>query len=319
MKLLKQEKRYNLIVLGLISLRRISHLDRLESESIYIFRECLSQAERPVILFSAGKDSTVLAYLAVKAFYPAKPPAPLLHIDSTWEFSELLKFRDDFANHYGFDLKVFSNQDGKKSGINPFDHGDRYTLVMRTEPLKTALNMGNYDFIFGGARRDEERSRAKERIISIRNEYHGWDPKDQRPEFHNLYNLQLSKGQSARVFPLSNWTEQDILDYALREKIKLAPLYFTKEHEVVTRGNAFIAIDDMSLMRLQPDDNIIKKNVRFRTLGCWPVTGAIESNASNLQEIIDETLNSRFSERQGRLGDSEDGGSLEQKKKEGYF
>ena len=319
MKLLKLEFKYNSFSPGWANLIKLSHLDRLESEAIYIFRECLAQAERPVILFSAGKDSTVLAYLAVKAFYPAKPAIPLLHIDSTWEFAELLKFRDDFAKHYGFTLNVFSNQEGKKSGINPFDHGDRYTLVMRTEPLKTALNMGNYDFIFGGARRDEERSRAKERIISIRNEYHGWDPKDQRPEFNNLYNLQLSKGQSARVFPLSNWTEQDILDYSLREKITLAPLYFSQEREVVTRGNAFIAIDDISLMRFQPDDKIIKRYVRFRTLGCWPVTGAIESNASNLQEIIDETLNSRFSERQGRLGDNEDGGSLEQKKKEGYF
>jgi len=300
-------------------LRRISHLDRLESEAIYIFRECLSQAERPVILFSAGKDSTVLAYLAVKAFYPTKPPVPLLHIDSTWEFAELLKFRDDFAKYYGFNLKVFSNQEGKNSGINPFDHGDRYTLVMRTEPLKNALNAGNYDFIFGGARRDEERSRAKERVISIRNTYHGWNPKDQRPEFRNLYNLELSKGQTARVFPLSNWTEQDILDYVFREKITLAPLYFSQEREVVTRGNTYIAIDDINLMRFQPEDKIIRKNVRFRTLGCWPVTGAIESNAKSIEDVISETLNSRFSERQGRLGDNEDGGSLEQKKKEGYF
>lgn len=300
-------------------MRRISHLDRLESEAIYIFRECLSQAERPVILFSAGKDSTVLAYLAVKAFYPAKPPVPLLHIDSTWEFAELLKFRDDFVKYYGFSLKVFSNQEGKNSGINPFDHGDRYTLLMRTEPLKNALNAGNYDFIFGGARRDEERSRAKERVISIRNTYHGWNPKDQRPEFRNLYNLELSKGQTARVFPLSNWTEQDILDYVLREKITLAPLYFSQEREVVTRGNAYIAIDDINLMRFHPEDKIIRKNVRFRTLGCWPVTGAIESNAKSIEDVISETLNSRFSERQGRLGDNEDGGSLEQKKKEGYF
>ena len=274
-------------------MRRISHLDRLESEAIYIFRECLSQAERPVILFSAGKDSTVLAYLAVKAFYPAKPPVPLLHIDSTWEFAELLKFRDDFAKYYGFTLKVFSNQEGK--------------------------NAGNYDFIFGGARRDEERSRAKERVISIRNTYHGWNPKDQRPEFRNLYNLELSKGQTARVFPLSNWTEQDILDYVLREKITLAPLYFSQEREVVTRGNAYIAIDDINLMRFQPEDKIIRKNVRFRTLGCWPVTGAIESDAKSIEDVISETLNSRFSERQGRLGDNEDGGSLEQKKKVGYF
>lgn len=296
-----------------------SHLAWLEAEAIHILREAVAESDNPVMLFSAGKDSTVLAHLAVRAFYPSKPPFPLLHIDSTWEFRSLLEFRDAFARAHGFKLIAHANEEGRAAGMNPFDYGDRYTLVMRTEPLKAALDMGKYDVIFGGARRDEERSRAKERVVSVRDEKHVWDPRQQRPEFWRLYNFRLGRGQSARVFPLSNWTENDIWSYALRHDIPLAPLYFAETRPVVRRKGAFIVVDDESRMRFEPGDKIEMRKVRFRTLGCWPVTGAIESEATDISTVLAETLASKSSERQGRISDGEDGGSLEQKKREGYF
>jgi sulfate adenylyltransferase subunit 2 len=295
------------------------YLSRLESEAIYILREAVAEARNPVMLFSAGKDSTVLAHLALRAFYPGKPPFPLLHVDSTWEFRALINFRDEFARKHGFKLIAHSNENGRASGINPFDHGDSYTTIMRTEVLKSALDEGGYDIIFGGARRDEERSRAKERIVSVRNAGHAWDPRQQRPELWKIYNLRLSKGQTARVFPLSNWTEIDIWTYALAHKIELVPLYFASPRPVVERNGALIVVDDESRMRYQPNDKMQTKMVRFRTLGCWPVTGAIESDATDLAAIFEETLRASTSERQGRVSDGEDGGSLEQKKREGYF
>jgi sulfate adenylyltransferase subunit 2 len=298
---------------------RMTHLDALEAESIHIIREVVAEAQKPVMLFSAGKDSTVMAHLAIRAFFPSKPPFPLLHIDSTWEFMSLIAFRDDFARQHGFELLVRANEDGRQAGINPFDHGDRYTSIMRTEPLKAALNEGGYDIIFGGGRRDEEKSRAKERIVSIRNAAHAWEPRAQRPELWRLYNARLSKGQSARVFPLSNWTETDIWNYVLLRKIELVPLYYAAPRPVIERSGTLIAVDDESRMRFQPRDQLSIRKVRFRTLGCWPVTGAVESEASDLRSVLDETFRANYSERQGRIGDSENGGSLEQKKREGYF
>ncbi len=295
------------------------HLAALESEAIHVIREVVAEAQNPVMLFSAGKDSTVMAHLALRAFYPSKPPFPLLHIDSTWEFRSLIEFRDAFAHKYGFRLLAYANEEGRAADVNPFDHGDRYTAIMRTEPLKAALDDGGYDIIFGGARRDEERSRAKERIVSIRNEAHAWEPRAQRPELWKLYNARLSKGQTARVFPLSNWTEADIWRYALLNNIEIAPLYYAAPRPVVERSGAFIVVDDEGRMRFQPGDKISTRKVRFRTLGCWPVTGAIESEADDLQAVADETLRASASERQGRISDGEDGGSLEQKKREGYF
>lgn len=297
----------------------LSHLSWLEAEAIHILRESVAESSKPVMLFSAGKDSTVLAHLALRAFHPSRPPFPLLHIDSTWEFRSLLDFRDQFARRLGFSLIVHANEAGRAAGMNPFDYGDRYTLVMRTEPLKEALNKGGYDVIFGGARRDEERSRAKERIVSVRSPGHVWEPRQQRPEFWRHFNLQLGKGQSARVFPLSNWTEQDIWDYVLLHDLPLAPLYFAEPRKVVRRGDSFVVVDDETRMRFLPDDKVETRTVRFRTLGCWPVTGAVESQARDLAAIASETLAARVSERQGRISDGEDGGSLEQKKREGYF
>ena len=298
---------------------RLTHLDRLESEAIHILRESVAEARNPVMLFSAGKDSTVMAHLALRAFYPAKPPFPLLHVDSTWEFRSLIAFRDAFAREHGFQLIAHSNEEGRACGINPFDHGDRYTTIMRTDALKAALNEGGYDIIFGGARRDEEKSRAKERVVSVRNEAHAWDPRQQRPELWQIYNTRLGKGQSARVFPLSNWTETDIWMYALRRGIELAPLYFAEQLPVVERGAAFVVVDDESRMRFEPGEKVQMRSVRFRTLGCWPVTGAIASEASDLAAVVLETMGASVSERQGRISDAEDGGSLEQKKREGYF
>lgn len=298
---------------------KLSYLDKIEAESLHIIRECISHAENPVLLFSGGKDSTVLGHLVAKAFYPSLPTFTLLHIDSTWEFKELLEFRNIFARKYNFRLTIFANEEGRKAGINPFDFGDRYTRIMRTEPLRSALDSGKYDFVLGGARRDEERSRAKERIFSVRNEHHGWDPRYQRVEFNKLYNLNLSKGYSMRVFPLSNWTEEDILYYIIRENIDICPLYFSSLRKTVIRDNSFVVIDDEIKMRLSKNDIIKLREVRFRTLGCWPVTGALESKAKDIKSIIDENRASRLSERQGRIGDTEDGGSLEEKKREGYF
>jgi sulfate adenylyltransferase subunit 2 len=296
-----------------------THLSWLEAEAIHIIREAVAEAQRPVMLFSAGKDSTVMAHLAMRAFFPGRPPFPLLHVDSTWEFRSLIDFRDRFAQAYGFELIAWRNEEGFAAGINPFDHGDRYTTIMRTEPLKAALDAGGYDVIFGGARRDEEKSRAKERIVSIRSPGHGWEPRAQRPELWRLYNTRLGKGQSARVFPLSNWTEHDIWNYALLHRIELAPLYFAADRPVVERGGAWVVVDDATRMRFRPDELTQTRRVRFRTLGCWPVTGAIESTATTLADVVAETVLARASERQGRISDGEDGGSLEQKKREGYF
>lgn len=294
-------------------------LDRLEAEAIHILREAVAESSRPVLLFSGGKDSTVLAHLARRAFYPARPPLPLLHIDSTWEFRDLLAFRDRCADALGFSLIVCASEAGRAAGVNPFDDGDRYTTLMRTEPLKAALDRGGYDAIIGGARRDEDRSRAKERIVSIRGRNHTWDPRSQRPELWNHYNLRLGIAQTARIFPISNWTEIDVLAYALRRDIELAPLYFASERPVVQRDGSLVVVDDPGRMRFREGEQITRRRVRFRTLGCWPVTSAIESAASTLSEILDETLATDRSERASRISDREAGGSLERQKREGYF
>lgn len=298
---------------------RLTHLEALEAEAIHIIREAAAQADRPVMLFSAGKDSTVMAHLALRAFWPSRPPFPLLHIDSTWEFRSLLEFRDAFTAEGGFDLRVYANEEGRAAGINPFDHGERYTLLMRTQALREALDQGGYDIIFGGARRDEEKSRAKERIVSVRSPGHGWEPRQQRPELWRLYNTNLSRGQTARVFPLSNWTELDIWTYALVNRIRLAPLYFAEPRLVVERSGALVVVDEPERMRLNPGETPVMRKVRFRTLGCWPVTGAVESAATDLRAVVQETLLAASSERQGRISDGEEGGSLEEKKREGYF
>ena len=295
------------------------NLKQLEAESIDIIREGVATARNPVMLFSAGKDSTVMAQLAIRAFYPGLPPFPLLHVDSTWEFRELMDFRDDFASKHRMRLVVHANEEGRRAGINPFDHGDGYTTIMRTEALKQALDKGGYDVIFGGARRDEERARAKERIFSVRTAQHRWEPRQQRPELWNVYNTRINKGESLRVFPLSNWTEFDIWAYALSRKIELAPLYFSKPRQVVERNGAWLVVDDAARMQFLPGDQLQTRHVRFRTLGCWPVTAAVESPATNLESVVLETLNSSFSERQGRLSDKEAAGSLEKQKREGYF
>jgi len=294
-------------------------LAELEAEAIHVFRESVAQSRRPVMLFSAGKDSTVLAHLALRAFYPSKPPFPLLHIDSTWEFKSLIAFRDAFAKDNGFNLIVRANEQGRAAGVNPFDHGEYYTSAMRTEPLKAALDEGRFDIIFGGARRDEDQSRAKERVISIRTASHAWEPRQQRPELWQIFNARCGPGQTARVFPLSNWTEADIWSYALARQIPLAPLYFAEPRPVVERNGTLIVVDDASKMRLAPNEGVQEKIVRFRTLGCWPVTGAVESQASNVADILQETKTARTSERRGRIGDGKEGESLEQKKREGYF
>ena len=294
-------------------------LSDLESEATYILREAVAEAQNPVLLFSGGKDSTVLAHLACRAFFPSPPPLPLLHIDSTWEFRELLQFRNQFAQRHGFRLKIHANESGRAAGLNPFEHGDLYTTVMRTEALKTALDVGGFDIVIGGARRDEERSRAKERVISLRGPEHTWDPRHQRPELWNLYNFRLGPRETARVFPLSNWTELDVLSYALAHRVALAPLYFARLRPVVERQGQLIAVDEPHRMRLGPGESLQQRRVRFRTLGCWPVTAAEESNATTLDAILEETRRSRHSERNGRLGDRDSGGSLERQKRDGYF
>ena len=294
-------------------------LAALEAEAIYILREAIAQARTPVLLFSGGKDSTVLAHLACRAFYPSRPPVPLLHIDSTWEFRELLEFRDRFAHRYGFDLRVAHNEAGRAAGINPFEHGDRYTTVMRTDPLKSALDAGRYDIILGGARRDEERSRAKERIVSVRGPQHTWEPRRQRPELWSLFNFRLGMQETARVFPLSNWTELDVLAYALAHDVELAPLYLARPRPVLARDGQLIVVDEPHRMPLRPGEHLEERTVRFRTLGCWPVTAAEESDAETLEAVVAQTLHSRRSERSGRLGDRDAGGSLEQQKRDGYF
>ena len=299
--------------------RMKAHLQQLEAESIHIIREVAAEFENPVMLYSIGKDSSVMLRLALKAFYPAKPPFPLMHIDTTWKFKEMITFRDQMAAAYGFDLLVHVNQDGLDQGISPFTHGSAlYTDVMKTEGLKQALDKYRFDAAFGGARRDEEKSRAKERIFSFRSANHRWDPKNQRPELWNLYNTRVSPGESIRVFPISNWTELDVWQYIYQEQIPIVPLYYAKQRPVVERNGMLILLDDERL-ELQPGEQIQMKSVRFRTLGCYPLTGAIESTAATLPEIIQEMLLTRTSERQGRLIDHDQAGSMEKKKHEGYF
>lgn len=296
----------------------LTHLKQLEAESIHIIREVVAEFENPVMLYSIGKDSAVMLHLARKAFAPGTPPFPLLHVDTTWKFRAMIEFRDRMARESGMELLVHSNPQGVEQGINPFDHGSHYTDVMKTEGLKQALNKYGFDAAFGGARRDEEKSRAKERVYSFRDRNHRWDPKSQRPELWNLYNGRINRGESIRVFPLSNWTELDIWQYIYLEQIPIVPLYFAAERPVVERSGTLIMVDD-ERMRLAPGEQPMMKSVRFRTLGCYPLTGAIESNATTLPEIIQEMLLTRTSERQGRLIDSDQSASMEKKKREGYF
>lgn len=296
-----------------------SHLDKLEAESIHVFREVAAEFENPVMLYSIGKDSSVLLHLLRKAFYPAKPPISLLHVDTTWKFREMYAFRDRIAEQYGVELKVHINPDGIRDGVGPISHGSAvHTDIMKTQGLKQALDLGAYDAAIGGARRDEEKSRAKERIFSFRNAQHRWDPKNQRPELWNLYNTRIQKGESVRVFPISNWTELDVWLYIYRENIPVVPLYFAKERPVVERAGALIMVDDDRLPLLPGETPTIRK-VRFRTLGCYPLSGGFESEADTLEAIIQEMLLARTSERQGRLIDSDVGASMEKKKQEGYF
>jgi sulfate adenylyltransferase subunit 2 len=297
----------------------LTHLKQLEAESIHIIREVAAEFANPVMLYSIGKDSSVMVRLAQKAFYPGRLPFPLLHVDTTWKFQAMTQFRDQFCRDNGFNLIVHINEQGVKDGINPFDSGSKkHTDVMKTEGLKQALNKHGFDAAFGGARRDEEKSRAKERVYSFRDKLHQWDPKNQRPELWNIYNGKINKGESIRVFPLSNWTELDVWQYIHLEKIPIVPLYFAAERPVVYRDGAMIMVDD-NRMRLHPGEKPEMKRIRFRTLGCYPLTGAIESGATTLPEIIEEMLLAKVSERQGRMIDHDEAGSMEQKKREGYF
>lgn len=296
----------------------LSHLDELEAEAIYIIREVAAECEKPVMLYSIGKDSSVMLHLAMKAFYPEKPPFPFLHVNTTWKFHEMIEFRDRIAKEKGIEMLEYINQDGVKQSINPFDHGSAYTDIMKTQALKQALDKYGFTAAFGGGRRDEEKSRAKERIFSFRNENHAWDPKNQRPEMWKLYNSRIKKGQEVRVFPLSNWTEKDIWQYIKRENIEIPSLYFAKERPVVYRDGNIIMVDD-DRMKLRPGEKIQMKSVRFRTLGCYPLTGGVESTADTLDEIIDETLSAVSSERTTRVIDNEAAGSMERRKREGYF
>lgn len=295
-----------------------SHLDELEAEAIYIIREVAADCEKPVMLYSIGKDSSVMLHLAMKAFYPEKPPFPFLHVNTTWKFKEMIEFRDRRAKELGIEMLEYINEEGVKEGINPFDHGSAYTDIMKTQALKQALDKYGFTAAFGGGRRDEEKSRAKERIFSFRNENHAWDPKNQRPEMWKLYNQKIHKKEEVRVFPLSNWTETDIWQYIRRENIEIPSLYFAKERPVVYRDGNIIMVDD-DRMKLLPGEEIVTKSVRFRTLGCYPLTGGCESTANTLDEIIDETLSAVSSERTTRVIDNEAAGSMERRKREGYF
>jgi sulfate adenylyltransferase subunit 2 len=300
-------------------LLRSAHLRRLEAESIHIMREGVSEMRNPVMLYSIGKDSSVMLHLAMKAFYPGKPPFPLLHVDTTWKFKEMIAFRDETARRLGLDLIVHVNQDGLRRGISPIASGSQvHTQVMKTEALRQALDQGRYDAAFGGARRDEETSRAKERVFSHRSAAHAWDPRNQRPELWRLFNTRIRDGESMRVFPLSNWTELDVWEYVLAENIPVVPLYFSKPRPVVERSGALIMVDDDRLPLL-PGEKPKMLRVRFRTLGCYPLTGAIESEADTLHEIIAEMRKTSTSERQGRLIDTDEAASMERKKREGYF
>ncbi|MBR1899133.1 MAG: sulfate adenylyltransferase subunit CysD [Oscillospiraceae bacterium] len=296
----------------------LTHLDELEAEAIYIIREVAAECERPVMLYSIGKDSSVMLHLAMKAFYPEKPPFPFLHVNTTWKFKEMIDFRDRTAKRLGIEMLEYINQDGVARGINPFDHGSAYTDIMKTQALKQALDKYGFTAAFGGGRRDEEKSRAKERIFSFRSATHAWDPKNQRPEMWKLYNTRIHKGESIRVFPISNWTEKDIWQYIRREHIDIVPLYFAAKRPVVERDGNIIMVDD-ERFPLREGEVPQMKSVRFRTLGCYPLTGGIESTAHTLDEIIEETLSSVESERTSRVIDNEAAGSMERRKREGYF
>ena len=296
-----------------------THLDELEAESIQILRETAASFERPVLMYSIGKDSTVLLHLAMKAFWPAKPPFPLLHVDTTWKFREMITFRDETAKRLGVDLRVHINKEGLAAGVNPFASGSKvHTDVMKTQGLRQALDQGRFDAAIGGARRDEEKSRAKERIFSFRDKHHRWDPKNQRPELWNVFNTRVHQGESIRVFPLSNWTELDVWLYIWKNRLPVVPLYLAKARPVVERDGALIMVDDDRLPLL-PGEKVQTMKVRFRTLGCYPLSGAIESEAETLEAIIEEMLLAKTSERQGRLIDHDSSGSMEEKKREGYF
>lgn len=299
----------------------LTHLDKLEAESIYIIREVAAECEKPVMLYSIGKDSSVMLHLALKAFYPEKPPFPFLHIDTTWKFHEMIEFRDYTAKKYGLEMLVYTNEEGVKQGINPFDNGAAYTDIMKTQALKQALTKYGFTAAFGGGRRDEEKSRAKERIFSFRNSEQAWDPKNQRPEMWKLYNTCIHQGESIRVFPISNWTEKDIWQYIRREQIEIVPLYFAKERPVIYRdGNIIMVDDDRILQHLRPGEKVVTRKVRFRTLGCYPLTGGIESDADTLDKVIEETLGAVDSERTSRVIDHDEGSaSMEKRKREGYF
>lgn len=299
-------------------MKKLSHLDKLEAEAIYIIREVAAECEKPVMLYSIGKDSSVMLHLAMKAFYPEKPPFPFMHIDTTWKFREMTEFRDRKAKELGIDMIVHTNEEGLQAGINPFDHGASYTDIMKTQALKQGLNQYGFTAAFGGGRRDEEKSRAKERIFSFRNAEHAWDPKNQRPEMWKLYNTQIQKGESIRVFPLSNWTENDIWQYILRESIDIVSLYYADVRPVVYRDGNIIMVDD-DRMRLLPGEEVQMKKVRFRTLGCYPLTGGVESDADTLEAIVEETLGAVNSERTSRVIDHEAAASMERRKREGYF
>ena len=295
------------------------HLDELEAEAIYIMREVAAECEKPVMLYSIGKDSSVMLHLALKAFYPEKPPFPFLHVNTTWKFKEMIEFRDKTAKKYGIEMLEYINEEGVKQGINPFDHGSSYTDIMKTQALKQALDKYGFTAAFGGGRRDEEKSRAKERLFSFRNSDHAWDPKNQRPEMWKLYNTEINKGEEIRVFPISNWTEKDIWQYIKRENIDIVPLYFAAERKCVVRDGNIIMVDD-DRMRLKEGEEVQTKKIRFRTLGCYPLTGGMESDAETLDEIIDETLGAVSSERTSRVIDNDGGAaSMEKRKREGYF
>ena len=297
----------------------LTHLKELEAESIHIIREVAAEFSNPVMLYSVGKDSSVMVHLAMKAFYPATPPFPLMHVDTTWKFREMIEFRESYARkELGLDVIVHINKEGVALGIDPLKHSGKHTTVMKTEGLKQALDKHEFDAAFGGARRDEEKSRAKERVFSFRDENHRWDPKNQRPELWNIYNSRVNKGESIRVFPLSNWTELDIWQYIHLEQIPIVPLYYSAVRPVVERGGILVLVDDDRL-ELKPGEEPMMKEVRFRTLGCYPLTGAVESSAKTLPEIIQEMLLSTTSERQGRVIDNDEEGNMEDKKKEGYF
>jgi sulfate adenylyltransferase subunit 2 len=300
---------------------QLSHLDALEAEAIYIIREVAAECEKPVMLYSIGKDSSVMLHLALKAFYPEKPPFPFLHVNTTWKFHEMIRFRDEQAEKYGLEMIEWINKEGVEAGINPFDNGAAYTDIMKTQALKQALTKYGFTAAFGGGRRDEEKSRAKERIFSFRNSAQAWDPKNQRPEMWKLYNTQINKGESIRVFPLSNWTEKDIWQYIQREKIEIVPLYFAKERPCIEYEGSLIMVDDdriVNKLDLKPKE-IMHKKMRFRTLGCYPLTGGIESDADTLDAIVRETLGAVESERTSRVIDHEAAGSMERRKREGYF